>query len=246
MAYFLATRLHQAGFVCKGIWGRNEKEAKKLAQILHTDIFRSLSEISDEEGMCLIAVSDAAIKEVSAQLQLKNTVVIHTAGSVSTDVLKQKNKAVLWPVYSILKNDLPQERNIPIICEANNPHAKKTVLSIAHAISEKVVTANYEQRQWMHLIASFLNNFTNHLMAIGEVLCKEQHIDFGLFRPILEQTFERIENNSPIKLQTGAAKRNDINTMQKHLSLLAGYPQWQEVYQILSTSIKDLYSHKDK
>lgn len=245
MAHFLATRLHKAGFACAGIWGRNEGDAQKLAQLIHTRTFHLLSEIPENEA-CIIAVSDTAIEEISAQLRLENTVIIHTGGSVPMDILKQKNKAVLWPVYSILKNELPQGKNIPVICGANTIHAEKTVMTLAHAISTHVETATYQQRQWMHLIASFLNNFTNHLVAISEVLCKEQQVDFGIFQPILQQTFERIETNSAIELQTGAAKRNDAATMQKHLALLASHPQWQEVYKILSTSIKDLYSREDK
>lgn len=246
MAYFLATCLHEAGFQCKGVWGRNKDEAKKLAQQINTNTFISLNEISDEQDACIIAVSDNAIEEISAQLHLENTVVIHTAGSVSLDALKQKNKAVLWSVYSILKNDLPKKKNIPLVCEAGSPLSEEIVLKIARAISGKVSTATYPQRQWMHLIAALTNNFTNHIVAICEVLSKEQEIDFDLFQPILQQTFERIQTGSAGSFQTGAAKRNDEATMQKHLSLLSAHPHWQQVYKILSASIKDLYSCKNK
>lgn len=246
MAYFLATRLQQAGWLCKGVWGRTPTEAEKLARQINTRVLASLNDISDEQDVCLIAVADHAIEEISAQLILQNTTVIHTAGAVALSAIKQENKAVLWPVYSILKNNLPQEKNIPLIGEASNPFAEEKLRKIAQVISTHLTIATHAQRQWMHLIAAFTNNFPNHLIAISEILCREQQIDPKIFHPILQQTFDRLQTGNAYSLQTGAARRKDETTLQKHVSLLTAYPLWQELYKMLSASIKDLYSDKDK
>jgi predicted short-subunit dehydrogenase-like oxidoreductase (DUF2520 family) len=62
-------------------------------------------------NLYVIAVSDEAVAEVASQLIVHNKLVVHTAGSVSKDVLKQasRNYGVLYPLQSLRKEmkDLP-------------------------------------------------------------------------------------------------------------------------------------------
>ncbi|HTN47059.1 MAG TPA: DUF2520 domain-containing protein [Flavipsychrobacter sp.] len=241
MAYFLADRFRKAGFVCKGVYGRNATEAQALATMLECIVIEQPGTIPDTHDCCIMAISDHAIKEVSSRLHFENTVVVHTAGSVSLDAVLQPHKAALWPIYSILKNNLPDHRDLPVVCESQDEKAKNSVLQLAHALSDHVREVSWQQRQYMHLIAAIENNFINHLMAIGKQLCTDQHIPFELFLPILNQTFERIHTADPYELQTGAARRNDMKTQQHHLELLQQYPKWQAIYQAISESIKDMY-----
>src|SRR5690606_68572 len=157
-------------------------------------------------------------------------VVIHTAGAVSLDAITQSDKAVLWTVYSINKNNLPYHRNIPVICEYNSKKAQQIVMKLANVLSDIVQEENRQPRKWLHLCAVIGNNFTNHLMAVCEKICAEQQLSFSLLQPILQQTFERLQTVSPMASQTGPAIRNDTVTIEKHLQLLKQHPHWQKVY----------------
>jgi predicted short-subunit dehydrogenase-like oxidoreductase (DUF2520 family) len=241
MAYFLADRFSKAGFVCKGVYGRNTTETNALAVQLECIVIEQPEEIPDTYDCCIMAIADHAIEEVSSKLHLKNTVVLHTAGSVMLDALFQPYKAVLWPIYSILKNNLPGHRDLPIVCESQDEISRDIVLQLAYTLSDHVKEVTWQQRQYMHLVAAIENNFINHLMAVGKQLCRDRNIPFELFLPILSQTFERIHSTDPYDLQTGAARRNDRITQQHHLELLQQYPQWQVLYQAISESIKDMY-----
>ena len=243
MAYFLAHRLQEMGFECKGVFGRDRSEATEIATVAKSKIFDSIEEV-EESDCCIIAVSDHAIAEVSNQLKLKRSVVIHTAGSVSLNAILQENKAVLWPIYSIIKTNLPIHKDFPIVCDFNNEIAKNMVMNVASALSDNVSQADDEKRKWMHLIAAMGNNFINHIMTIIENLCKENNISFDIFKPILQQTFHNIEANSPYELQSGAAKRNDEKTMKNHVALLSVNPYWENIYKVLSASIEDMYNKK--
>jgi len=55
-------------------------------------------------------------RRMTKQVAVTNAVLMHTAGSVSMSVLKgsANNYGVIWPVYSIIKADLPLHRQIPI------------------------------------------------------------------------------------------------------------------------------------
>lgn len=247
-AWFMAKRLTDAGNTCLGIWGRNQASAELLAQSINAKPYSTISEISEENDICFIAVTDSAIPVITSQLNFTNTTLVHTAGSVDINVLEQaaKNYGVLWPVYSIVKTDLPQHRNIPCIWEGNNHTANEAVEAAAKAISDITYHADSEQRKWLHLSAVMSNNFTNHLLAICDELCDRHNIPLQLLLPILSQTVNRISSQRPADVQTGPAKRGDSSIINKHISMLSSEPLWQDIYRTLSTSIENMYKESKK
>jgi predicted short-subunit dehydrogenase-like oxidoreductase (DUF2520 family) len=242
-AWFMGTRLVAAGHTCMGVYGRNVERAAQLADALTTKVYPELTSIPDTSDCCIIAISDYAINEVVAQLYFNRTTLIHTAGAVGIDVLSRSanQTGVIWPVYSILKTDLPQHRSIPLVWESNNDAAQKTLLQLVNSISDITHETDSEKRKWLHLTAVLGNNFTNHLFSICEQLCSQQQVPFELLYPIIAQMAERIHTQSPAMLQTGPARRNDVNTMQKQMDMLAANPLWQQVYKVLSASIENMY-----
>lgn len=248
IAWFISQRLVHNGWQCNGVYSRNAASAKALSTTINAPIINSLPTINDDIALCcIIAVPDQAISSVASSLVLQKTTVVHTAGSVSLDLLPFSNKGVLWPIYSITQQeDITTHKDIPIIVEAANTAAEQTIKAMAEAISNQVVLTTWAQRQWLHLSAVIGNNFTNHLVAICMQICKEQQLDFSLLQPILKQTFDRFINSNPLQTQTGPAKRGDTSTMEKHFLLLQQHPLWQEVYKNISTSIEDMYNTKEE
>lgn len=243
VAWFFAKRLKEAGHNCKGIYGRNARIATALAKEVYADDYGYLTDVKDNVDVCILAVSDAAIDEIAFQINLQQAVLLHTAGSVSIDAIKNAaaHYGVLWPVYSILKADLPLHRQVPFAWEASSDKAKQQIHALIHSISDLAYEIKTEQRQWMHLAAVMGNNFINHLLVICEQICKDQHVPFSVLYPILQQTIERIKTHSPADMQTGPAKRGDQNTMEKHVEILQSYADWQALYQDLSKSIEKMY-----
>lgn len=239
MAWFLANKLTIAGHQCNYVYGRNPEQATLLANKINSKPTDRIRDIKDENDAVIIAVTDSSIAEIAPRIIADEAVIIHTSGFAGTDILREaRHYGVLWPIYSIVKNNLPAHRNIPCAVEANDTHSKLIIRNLAHALSDVVFEANHQQRQWLHLAAVIGNNFTNHLMAIDEMICKEQGIDFAHLRPILQQTFDRVQGISPIELQTGPAARNDRQTMDAQVQLLAKHPEWKEIYTAVSDSIR--------
>jgi predicted short-subunit dehydrogenase-like oxidoreductase (DUF2520 family) len=245
MAWFLANRLYKQGYKCVGVYGRNKTAAHDLAQQVHAPSVEKLESLP-EADCCIIAIADGSIAEVATSLQLKETVVLHTAGSLSMDAIPQTNKGVVWPIYSISKNNLPDHRNLPVVYEYNTERSQQVVSKVAYAVSDIVNPVNWQQRQWLHLCAVVGNNFTNHLMAVCEIICREQDLPFSLVRPIILQTFDGISSIEPALVQTGPAVRKDYSTIANHLELLAAHPHWQTLYRALSASIEDMYKTEGK
>ncbi len=243
MAWFITGRMIAAGHECMGVYGRDIEKAKKLAKLSNVTNVRLIADgVNQKADCCIIAVTDNAVLEVNQYLN-NNTVIIYTAGTLDIHSFNtHTDKAVLWPIYSIVKDNLPAHRAIPCAWEANTAKAKAIILAVANAVTDILTEANSTQRTALHLAAVFSNNFSNHLFAIAEQWCKEQNLQFDILRPIINQTVERLQSNSPRLLQTGPAKRGDENTLQKHIQLLQQHEAWQNVYKALTASIKEMYN----
>jgi predicted short-subunit dehydrogenase-like oxidoreductase (DUF2520 family) len=240
-AWFLAQRLTAAGHTCLGVYGRNAEKAGELASKVSAVVYPAIIDIPDNADCCIVAISDNAIETVAATLSFRDTVLLHTAGSVGMRVLNTNNTAVLWPVYSIVKTAIPEHRDIPFVWEGNTAKAKTIVQELAKSISDITYELDSQQRAWLHLSAVLGNNFSNHLMSLCEQMSIAHHIPFNLLYPILQQTFDRVTRQSPRQLQTGPAKRGDHATMDKHLDMLATTPHIKDLYKAISTSIENMY-----
>src|SRR6185369_14386711 len=87
MAWFLAKKLVDAGHDCLGIFGRNLETTKELADEINCNYYYDLADVKDNVDCNIIAVSDDAIEIIAKTLSLKNSVLVHTSGSVDAAVL---------------------------------------------------------------------------------------------------------------------------------------------------------------
>ena len=71
---------------------------------------------------------------------------------------------------------------------------------------------------------------------------ENEKIDGSLIRPLMLETFLRLDENHPKDSQTGPAKRNDINVLKKHEELLKSNPKLQSLYRQLSQQIMQKYN----
>lgn len=240
MAAFLLQHLISKGHKCHGIWGRNIAAVEILCDKWQLRAFQNLEEIEDDAAFCMLAVADDAISEISSRLSFQNTVLLHASGALDMEVLAEgaKHYGVLWPVFSIIKNDAASFGKIPLVYESSGAEANSILKSIAEDIGDSLYEANLEQRRALHLAAVFANNFTNHIAGIAQEICKENDLPLGLLSTLLEQTFTRLKSGNAKDFQTGPAKRGDEETMAAHRVMLAGHPTWKAIYDAVSEGIK--------
>ena len=76
------------------------------------------------------------------------------------------------------------------------------------------------------------------MYAIAQELLAEKGLPPQLIGPLISETAAKaLGSPSAAAVQTGPARRGDRQTQQKHLGLLEGHPQLQELYQKISTEI---------
>jgi predicted short-subunit dehydrogenase-like oxidoreductase (DUF2520 family) len=212
--------------------------AKTLADELgaaYTDYNGMLDKSAD---LYIFAVSDMALPDCVQHYNITDKLIVHTAGSVTKDVLKNVsyNYGVLYPLQSLRKEmqDIP---DIPFLVDGNNENVLKAIYEFAGSLSTEVQVLHDEDRLKLHVAAVIVSNFTNHLYAIAEDFCKSEKVNFDLLKPLILETAARIKHHSPVDMQTGPAVRKDIQTLDKHLRLLTNYPKLRTTYMRLTDSI---------
>ena len=239
-ATILAKLFIEAGHTIVQIVGRSQDNAREISTILGSPYTIDEKHITMEADLYVIAVSDNAIGAITSWLRVGKKLLVHTAGSVEKDILSlsSKNYGVLYPLQS-LRKELTSIPEIPFLVDGNTEDSGALIFDFAKSVSGNVQFANDHQRMISHIAAIMVSNFTNHLYAVAEDLCKKENIRFGSLLPIINEVANRIKNHSPSMVQTGPAIRGDSDTIKNHILLLERFPRQQAIYQFLTESIQD-------
>lgn len=220
------------------VTSRDASHAKLLADELKSR-FSDFTKIKNiDADLYLVAVTDTALHELKNHLHLGNKLILHTAGSVSKDVLKDisVNYGVLYPLQS-LRKEMTYPAEIPFLIDGNTEEIKTLINNFAITLSSTISRATDEERLKLHLAAVIVSNFSNHLYALAEEFCQKENIEFNLLMPLINETARRAELISPALTQTGPAMRKDTFTIDKHIRLLSSHPKLKNIYQTLTNSI---------
>lgn len=236
-----ANLFHDAGFTITGIYSRNIETGRALAAKVEAPFFDSAKELKAD--LILVAVADQHVIELVNSFSVKQ-LVVYSAGSISLDVIEdKKSRAVFYPLQTFTEGRNLKADEIPILLEATTKTLKRKLEAICEDIGFSFQHCDSEKRKKIHLSAVFLNNFVNHLVYISQEEANKNKLDWSLFQPLLNETFEKLKTLSPFEAQTGPAKRNDRLIIENHLSYLEG--RNKEIYKLLSQNIIETYSKND-
>jgi predicted short-subunit dehydrogenase-like oxidoreductase (DUF2520 family) len=239
VGWHLGHALNEKGIRVLQVISKTRNSCKELAGLLHADYTTSLQQLAAEAGIILIAVPDSRIEEVIRQCDFHNNLVVHTAGSVPMEVFKDRavNYGVLYPVMTFTRNKPVNFASVPLLIEANTDRNKELLNALATCMSGEVRNTTSEQRKIVHLAAVFACNFTNHMYTLAEAALASNGIPFGLLKPLIRETSEKINRLSPREAQTGPALRNDAAILEEHLRMLDNHRDIAELYRQISKSI---------
>ncbi|WP_462222231.1 Rossmann-like and DUF2520 domain-containing protein [Ferruginibacter sp.] len=220
------------------VMSRHTENAKILADELGCS-YTNYDGITDMSAdIYIVAISDGVLFDLNKSFSLGNKLIVHTAGSVSKDVLQNisTNYGILYPFQS-LRKEIQTIPEIPFIIDGNTNDTVTLIEDFAKTLSPLVKRLAEEDRFKLHVSGVFVNNFTNHLYAVAEDFCIKENLDFKLLFPLIQSTAQRIKEISPKDIQTGPAHRNDVFTLDKHLRLLSAHPKLKYLYLKLTDSI---------
>ncbi len=241
----LCRAIKNAGHEIVQVVSRKLEHAAALASVHGT----KAGLLTDAEFMAadlyILALNDAPLINPEKFIALKNKFVVHTAGSVSMNVLKNLTPVygILYPLQTMSKvtGHVPE---MPLLVEADSPETLQNLVDFAKTISNTVIPSTESERMHYHIAAVFAGNFTNHMYAIAENYCNHEKIDFKNLIPLIKEITSRLDHFSPREVQTGPAVREDIITINKHLQALSSHTDPKYLYLKLSESILKLHEKR--
>jgi predicted short-subunit dehydrogenase-like oxidoreductase (DUF2520 family) len=208
------------------------------AQTLH-----HLKSVVTDADYYFICVKDEAITSVLKSLNYLPVASLFciTSGNYNLKEYKGplKSISIFYPIQTFSMEDDVKWKDLCIVTDALQKATLLRVTAFAHELTKEVIVMNYEQRLKLHLAAVFANNFTNSLYVEADKLLKSIGDNFSikLLYPLVKQSIKKLKYMDPLQAQTGPAKRNDKNVLQKHEELLGKNLQLKELYKNLSSLI---------
>ena len=242
VATHLAIALKEAGKEIVRIYSRTPANAKALAGKVDADFTNNTEDIAGEADIYIVAVSDDALLQTAEKLNFNDGLVVHTSGSAQMDILKgcSENYGVFYPLQTFSKSRKVDFNKIPLCIEANNPGSREQLKNLALSLTDKLYFVNSEKRRTLHLAAVFACNFPNFMYSVAQKILRKNELDFDILKPLIKETAEKVQQISPADAQTGPAKRGDDKIMKLHIEMLKDYPEFQELYKIISEGIREM------
>jgi len=235
----LAAAFKNAGHRVIQVYSPNIEHASLLAYHVGAEAIDDISHINAETDVYIIAVKDDAIAGIARQLAVHQRLIVHTSGATALQVLLDRtNQAgVFYPLQTFSKEKELNFRTVPLCIEGANEAITRQLIELGQTISNNIYTVDSAQRKILHLSAVFACNFPNYLYYVSQKLLAKHQLDFNLLRPLIMETAEKVQQQFPAAVQTGPAVRNDGQTMDAHLQLLADDVFLQTLYQLLSEGV---------
>ena len=249
VAHHLAPALLRAGMNLCQIYSRTLESARELGRKTGITYTSDTFAVYPDGDIYIFCVSDDALLSVFKSLRInEEALILHTSGSVPLDIFKpyRQNYGVLYPLQTFSKTRNLDFGEIPLCIEAPDKEVLKTIGQIADKLSSKVYEISSEKRKKLHLAAVLANNFTNHLYHMAGKLLEKEDLDFNLLRPLIFETAHKVMQMIPENAQTGPARRGDTSILNLHKSMLKDNRDIQTLYVLLSQSIQQTYSKKEK
>lgn len=244
VAWHLSQAFFKRGFKIEQVWSRTMASAGALSQLVDAQPIDKFTHLARHDGVFIISLNDEAVPQVIRNLKLPGNLVLHTSGTIEMNILDSisSDNGVLYPLQTFTKGIPLKIQKVPVLIEASSSQQLELIRSLASSISEIVYPANSEVRSKIHVAAVFANNYTNYMYAVASELLAGSGFNLDLLRPLIEETSRKAMEAEPVNLQTGPARRGDIEVIRKHLCLLASKPEYAEIYRLLARQILNKYN----
>ncbi|MCK9305717.1 MAG: DUF2520 domain-containing protein [Bacteroidales bacterium] len=248
VALRLSVALKDAGHSLEYICGRDVESGNKIVRILNRSgnkpdcSFTTDYTCLKESEVVVIAVSDDAIKELSEKFatlfdtrqdqytgMAEPPLVVHTSGASPATVLASNSRyGVLYPLMTLSKIKPVDFRLVPFLLEGSDSVAEKILSSIVFSLGSEYHFCNSAERLRTHVAAVYISNFINYLAGLAFEISKPNQT---LLLPLAIETVRKaFLYENPFDVQTGPARRGDIETICKHLEILGKYPEHRHLY----------------
>jgi predicted short-subunit dehydrogenase-like oxidoreductase (DUF2520 family) len=239
VAWHLLNAFTAAGIQARQVLSRNAGTARQLSKSFNVPVLHDPDRLVRDAGIYILAVQDDRIRETAKGLHLHDQLLVHTSGFTGMDALAgaSGNTGVMWPLQTLTTGKTVDYRSIPFFIEASSSAVGEELNEFAALVSDRIIVADSQTRQKVHLAAVIASNLTNHLYAIAAAILTRQDIPYDVLASLIVETARKAAQSNPVSSQTGPAARKDLKVMEKHLDLLKEEPAYRDIYKLISENI---------
>lgn len=220
---------------------RNHDKIHETEKSFGLKVTTEYNDIIDSD-LIIIAVNDESIEDVALQLNNYKGIVVHTSGTQASSLLDTiENHGVIYPLQTMTKEIVADFSKVPLLITASSYDVLKKIHTFAKIMSDNVIECSDEDRKFIHLSAVFVCNFVNVMLQIGDELLVNKGFKLSMMEHLVRVTVDNAFESGPHNSLTGPARRGDIDTINKHLSLLNDNTEEKKIYELLTNFIIDKY-----
>lgn len=237
----LAKAFHQAGYQILQVWSREYDHAETLANQVFAEPIDRLKLLYPFADVYLLAVSDDGLFDLALDLRLRDSLVLHTAGSVSLKVLQtiSRKHGVVWSPQTFIRDVAMDYSQLPFCVEGSSAAVEGMIGELLQPVSNHIYHVDSSQRQWLHLAAVMTNNFGNAVNALAQDILQQHGLPFEILHPLISMTAEKLKHGGLWQQQTGPARRQDQKTIDNQRRLIADDAKMLQLYDLMTDIIQD-------
>jgi predicted short-subunit dehydrogenase-like oxidoreductase (DUF2520 family) len=229
----LALALAEKGFEIENLFARQRETAERIANIATSKILSDDEFETIQSDVILITTQDSEIQMVAENLAGKlrsKPVVLHTSGSLSSDVLQNLKKigcsiGSLHPLVSVSDAFLGKSRfENAYFCVEGDEKAVEAAKKIVGDLGGKSFSIETKFKTLYHASAV---TACGHLVAVIdtaiEMLSKcglSENESKEILLPLIESTIENLKTQTTSEALTGTFARADGETFERHFEIL--------------------------
>ena len=245
----LGRALHSAGYPITAIYARRPERGQLLAAELSARLTRTPEGALDLADLTLLAVPDDVIRPLAgdlagAQCAGAGKAVVHLSGAQDRTPLLPLRQAGLstgvFHAVQTFKTGADTVRNVPgtlFGVDADEPLAS-TLRAMATALGGEPFDLRGVDRARYHAAAVLVANYPVTLLAEAKALMAKAGVPGAIAQRALLQllrgTLNNLNGGEPQEALTGPAVRGDAQTIERHLAVLSGDPELQQLYRRLA------------
>jgi predicted short-subunit dehydrogenase-like oxidoreductase (DUF2520 family) len=257
----LATSLRRAGYVIDQIVFREGRASRRKAAALARKVRAravAMARLKIEAEIVWLCVPDDAIALVAGALAHKadwrKKVVLHSSGARSSSelvALRRRGAAVasVHPMMTFVAGSQPSFVGVPFTMEGDAA-AVRASRAIVKELGGKAYAIRAQDKVAYHAWGTFASPLLTALLATTEQVAATASISRreakARMLPILQQTLANYAALDAASSFSGPIVRGDVETIRRHLRVLAKLPAAKEVYVALARAAVQFLPGKHK
>lgn len=249
--YFFDKNLEISGFFSK-----TYEHACDAAEFTYSKPYKTIRELVADSQIIFITVPDTNIYDVYLQIKkydIKDKILCHCSGALSTNIFEgiEETGAYAYSVHPVFaindKKESYKKLSNAFFTVEGNEETMAVIKEIFEVIKNPFQVISAENKNKYHAALVMSSNLVIGLYHTSLKLLEEcgfSYLDANeVLKPLFLNNAENLYKNGCINALTGPIDRNDIKTVNRHLSSINNNLAI-DIYKLLSSEVLEIAKQK--